>query len=162
MCYWSEHCTMLRNGHRSTSHSGVLVALHLGLSFAELNRVQFETQRFRSGLRLLGGFWSNRGKSAGKRKLLIQWTKLRPRILGTARLCHYQSRLCRLGKKKLRSSSCFCFGVSRLPTSIVLTTDKRAHNLPRISKRYQSFGGARVFAPVTFWKRVLRSEWQPI
>src|SRR3954464_4311557 len=77
----------------------------------------------------------NRGKTPGKRKLLIQWAKARSRILSTARLCWHQSRVCRLGKTRFRSSSCFCFGVSRLSTSILPTTGKRAHNLPRISKR---------------------------
>src|SRR4051812_9665169 len=92
----------------------------------------------------------NRGKTPGKRKLLIQWAKPRSRILSTARLYWHQSRLCRLGKTRFRSSSCFCFGVSRLSTSILPTTGKRAHNLPRISKRCQPLEGARVFAPVTF------------
>src|SRR4051812_23235375 len=83
----------------------------------------------------LATYLRNRGKTPGKRKLLIQWAKPRSRILSTARLCWHQSRLCRLGKTRFRSSSCFCFGVSRLSTSILPTTGKRAHNLPQISKR---------------------------
>src|SRR3954471_19927302 len=91
----------------------------------------------------------NRGKTPGKRKLLIQWAKPRSRILSTARLCWHQSRLCRLGKTRFRSSSCFCFGVSRLN---IYTSHNRQESAQPASnfEAMSPLEGARVFAPVTY------------